>query len=354
MSALVAFLGTVLGGVGYAGHTGETPLPLELELREIAPTPSDLTETDPDSFLRITWVLAPPIEEETASAPSVFRWPELRIPTADDRLKRQNEEKWEGTYPDRLELGYARIQKLEDEPRFMPAMARLVFGIPTGLIEALTFRLVPDTVVANDKLVFDQDSASEDYAAILGRSLMTAEMKFYASIPRSYLWKFGAQMGSEDLDSRRLNRFEVRAFFSGMKNAYRERFGIPGLDLDTVMSTFTTGDWVDFFIVPVAVSLYAARFGVDRKLRITDEFRIDLQVERGARFVKVLTSRHAGRLVGASLNLFKIPASAIVSFSADGGSHVGVEFVGIGTDLSTAICMLYNHQGSRDLQIRKD
>jgi len=346
MELLFALLGVFVGNIGPAATTAEPPLPLRLDLVEIELAPPDLPELD--SLWRVEWLLETP-EEETPAAPAVFRWPEFGILTAGDRLPEQDGEKWEPYYMDRLELGYARIQKLDSEPRFFPAVSRLVFGIPTGLVEGLTYWLAPNGIVANDKQVFDQVSATEDFASILGRSLLMAEMKFYGSIPRSYLWKTGAQMGTEDLDSRRLNRMQIRAFFTGMKNAYRERFKIPGLDLDTILSTVTTGDWLDFIIVPAAVSLYAAQFGIDRKIRLSEEVRIELQIEKATRIHKAFTSEHHGRLLSASVNLFKLPVSFIVSFGADSHRGMGLEFIGIGTDINTALCAIYNHEGSRDL-----
>jgi hypothetical protein len=345
MVLLFALLGGFFGSIGPAATAAEPPLPLSLDLREIDPAPLLLPERDP--LWRVCW-LVEPAEEETSSAPSVFRWPEFAITITGERLQAENSEKYEPYYTGRLELGSAQLQKMEWEPKFFPAVSRFVFGIPTGLVEALTYWVVPDRVVANNKLVFDQVASEEDFATILGRSLLMAELKFYGSIPKSYLWKFGAQMGTEDLDKRRLNRYQVRAFFGGTKNAYRERFRIPGLDLDTVLSTFSTGDWMDFFIVPAVVSIYAAQFGIDRKIRISDNVRLDLQIEKATRFHKVFTSDHGGRLASASLNLFKLPVSLIVSFKAEGGG-VGLEFIGIGTDINTALTALYNYEAPRDL-----
>jgi len=349
MPLLFAILGSLFGGIGPAATAAEPPLPLRLELRAIEPALPEAPELDP--LWRVPWLAALLGEEAPVDTSGVFRWPEFNIPLP-ERLPVSTGDQ-EPYYVERLELGYAKIQKMEMEPQFFPAVSRLILGVPTGLIEALTTWVVPNGVIANDKQVFDQVSATEDLATIMGRSLLMAEMKFYGSIPRSYLWKTGAQLGNENLDTRRLNRYEVRAFFTGMKNAYRERFKIPALDLDTILSTVTTGDWVDFVIVPAVVSVYAAQFGIDRKFRISDDLRVDLQVEKATRFRKVMMSDHTGRLLSASINFFKLPVSVIVSVR--GEVHgLGVEFIGIGTDINTALVALYDHEASRDLQRTND
>jgi hypothetical protein len=321
--------------VGSTGPAAEPPLPLRLDHWAVEAAPPELPEVD--ALWRVEWLAELPEE-----APSdVFRWPEFARLGAGERLPVQDGEKGEPYYTGRLELGYARLQKMEMEPRFYPAVSRFILGVPTGLLEALTTWIAPDAIVANDKQVFDQVSATEDLATIMGRSFLTAQMKFYGSIPRSYLWKTGAQLGTEDLDDRRMSRFQTRAIVSSMKNAYRERYRIPTLDLDTILSTVSTGDWLDFVVVPAVVSLYAAQFGIDRKIRISDQVRIELQIEKASRFHKVLTSDHSGRLLSASLNLFKLPVSFIVSLSAE-SSGMGFEFIGIGTDINAALCAIYH------------
>src|SRR5262249_39716715 len=228
-----------------------------------------------------------------------------------------------------------------------PALSRTVLGLPMGLIEALTDATVPEVVIVKDKQVLNQVAATEDLATITGRTILQAEMRFLASLPTSYIATSGVENGTEDFDRKRLMRLQWRAIFNGVKNGYRERYQIPSLDLDTILSAVSTGDWLDFIIIPAAVSIYAARFGVERRIRISDDFRVELQLVNATRFRTVLTEDRGGRLVSASVNLFRMPVSFIVSLEAD-PHGVAFGFIGIGTDINTALCAALNHEGPRD------
>jgi hypothetical protein len=344
MELLFALLGGMLGTIGPAAGAAEPTLPLRLDLREIEPSPLILPEVDP--HWPVFWLIELPEEDGLTETPIVFHWPEYS--PAGDRLPPPTTER-EPYFPSRLELAYDRYRKLDPPGMLYPNIAHAILHVPTSLLEALTTLIAPDGVIANERLVFDQVSATDDLATIMAKSLITAEMKFYGSLRRSELYKTGVQNGTEDFDSRRFNRLQYRALFNAMKNAYRERYRIPALDLDTVLSTVTTGDWLDVLIVPAAVSIYAAQFGFDRKIRLGENVKIELQIEKLMRWRKMITEEHTGRLMGFSLNLFKLPVSAIVTVYADKGG-VGVEFVGIGTDINTAICTIFNHEASRDLR----
>jgi hypothetical protein len=342
MQLLFALLGEIFGGIGPVAAAAEPPLPIRLDLSEIDPAPMILPESDP--HWPVFWLIDPP-EDTLPDLPILFRWPVCS--PAGDRLPPPTTDR-EPYFPSRLDLAYAQYQKLDPPGMLYPNVAHAILDVPMSLLEALTTLIAPDSVIANDRLVFDQVSATDDLATLMAKSLITSEMRFYGSLKNSQIYKTGVQMGTEDFDSRRFNRLQYRALFNAMKNAYRDRYRIPALDLDTILSTVTTGDWLDVIIVPAAVSIYAAQFGFDRKIRISDEVRIELQIEKLARFRKVITSEHHGRLMGFSLNLFKLPVSTIVTVYSS-GQGVGVEFIGIGTDINTAICTIFNHEGSRDL-----
>lgn len=343
MELLFVLLGGMFGGIGPAASAAEPPLPIRLALREIDPSPSILPEVDP--HWPVLWLIELPEENALPEVPIVFHWPEYS--SAGDRLPLPTTER-EPYFPCRLELAYAQYLKLDPPGMLYPNIAHAILDVPMSLLEALTTLIAPDGVIANDRQVFDQVSATDDLATIMAKSLLTSEMKFYGSLRNSQIYKTGVQMGTEDFDSRRFNRLQYRTLFNAMKNAYRDRYRIPALDLDTVLSTVTTGDWLDVLIIPAAVSIYAAQFGFDRKIRISDDVRMELQIEKLMRWRKMITDDHTGRLLGFSLNLFKLPVSAIVTVYAGNGG-VGVEFVGIGTDINTAICTIFNHEGSRDM-----
>jgi hypothetical protein len=333
----------LLGTIGASPSTAEPPLPLSLAVTLVEQAPSILPELD--SLWPVYW-LDSRLDARDAFDSSDFHWPDVARAQDLSRLPTPTGETSDLYYMSRIELGLARIRQMEVEPRLFPALSRAIFGLPLGLIEALTEVSAPSVVIVNGKQVFNQVDATEDLATIAGGTLLKAEMNFLASLPNSYINTVGVQNGTEDFDRSRLFRLQWRALFNGMKNGYRERYEIPSLDIDTVLSAVSTGDWMDFIIVPAAVSMYAARFGVDRKINLGDDVRIELQIEKATRFRKVLMSDHGGRLMGASLNIFNLPASIILSLEAD-PRGLGIEFIGIGTDINTALCAITNYEDPR-------
>lgn len=322
------WLALLAGGVGPSWMTADSPLPVTLGLYGIDAAAPESPEQDP--LWPVAWI------ENGASDSSGFRWPEPAIHPEADRLPSPAGEKRQWSYPGRIELGLRRIQEMEDEPKFFPAVTRAIFGLPLGLIEAATAAVVPDTVIVNGKEVFNQATATDDMATLMVGTFVQAETRVLAGLRTSEINTFGTQMGTEDPERDRFTRLQWRGIFTAAKNAYRERYQVPALDLDTIASALSTGNWVDFVVVPTAVSLYAARFGIDRRIRLSDDARVDFRIEKVTRFRKVLTSDHGGRLFSASVNLFKLPVSAIVSIEA-APRGVGFEFIGIGSDLGAAI-----------------
>jgi len=332
----------LLSGIGASSSTAEPRLPVALTFVDFEPAPPEMPEFD--SLWPVFWL--DESRADLADDLSVFQWPQLVTGQDWNRLRAPVGESADPYYTGRIELGLARIQQMESEPRFFPAVSRAVLGLPMGLLEAVTQATVPSVVVVNGKQVFNQMGPTEDLATITGRTILKAEMHFLASLQNSYINTVGVQNGTEDFDRRRLYRLQWRALFNGMKNGYRERYDVPSLDIDTVLSAVSTGDWVDFIIIPAAVSLYAARFGIDRKIKLDPDFRIELSIEKATRFQKVLASDHGGRLVSASLNFFKLPVSVIVSLDAD-PHGLGIGFIGIGTDVNAALCAITNFEDPR-------
>jgi hypothetical protein len=326
MAALL-FLVTV--GIGPPPPAAEPLLPLSLALFE----PRGLSPDEVpglDELWPVLWLDVCLLERER----DAFWWPDVAILSRHDIDARG--ERGEAHFPGRLELGLLRLQQMEAEPRFFPAAVRVVFGLPLGLVEAVTWAVVPNTVSVNGKEVFNQAASTQDLAAHWAHAFVKAETKFLAGLRTSEINTFGAQMGTEEPERDRFTRLQWRALFTATKNAYRERYQIPALDLDTVLGAVSTGNWVDFVVVPTVVSFYAARFGIERKIRISDDVRMEFRIEKATRFQKVMTSDHGGRLVSASVNLFRLPLSFIVSVEA--APHgVQYEFIGIGTDLGAAL-----------------
>jgi len=338
---MLLLLSLLLGGIEGSSTTTEARLPLRLILPELAIAEAEAPERD--ALWRVDWIEVCLLE----SSADVFEWPEFTIRPDAARFQ-ETGEAYDSYYTSRLELGLRRFQQMEAQPRFFNAVSGAILGLPLGLIEALTTWTAADSIVVNGKQVFNQVAAEDDLATIAARALLHAEMKFLGGIQTSYVTTTAVGMGTEEYDMRRVKRMQWRAMAKGLKDAYRERYQVPAMDIDTIVSTLSTGDWVDFVIIPAAVSAYAARFGIERKIRVADEFRIELQIEKMSRFQKVLVEHKGGRVLSLALNFFKLPVSAIVSL--EGTPHgLGYAFVGIGTDINAALTTVYNNKdGLRD------
>ncbi len=335
---MVLWLSLLLGGIEASSTTVEPPLPLSLILAEVDIVEAETPERDP--LWRVDWIEICLLE----SPEDRFQWPEFTVPEP-ARLSDSSGESGDLYYMSRLDLGLRRFQQLEAEPRFFPAVSSAILGVPMGLIEALTTWTGANSIIVNGKQVFNQVEAEDDLATITGEALLHAEMRFLGGIRTSYVTTTAVGLGTEQYNMRRVKRMQWRALSRGLKEAYRERYQIPTMDLDTILSTVSTGDWLDFIIIPAAVSAYAARFGIERKIRVADELRMEVQIEKFSRFQKVLLDHKGGRVFSLSLNLFKLPVSAIVSL--EGTPHgLGFAFVGIGTDINAALTTVYNNKDS--------
>jgi hypothetical protein len=336
---MALLLSLLLGGIEASSTTYEPPLPVRLILADIETI--EIEAPDRDALWRVDWIEVCLLE----SPADAFVWPQFTIRPYLGRLQDQNVESGDPYYASRIDLGMKRLLEMEAEPRFFPAVSEAIFGLPLGLLEAFTTWTAANSVVVNGKQVFNQVAAEDDLATITGYAILHAEMKFLAGIQTSYVTTTAVGMGTEEYDMRRVKRMQWRAVAKGLKEAYRERYQVPAMDLDTIISTVSTGDWLDFVIIPAAVSAYAARFGIERKFRLADEIKVELQIEKFSRFQKVLLDHKGGRVFSMSLNFFKMPVSAIVSM--EGTPHgLGYAFIGIGTDINAALTTVYNNRDS--------
>jgi len=336
---MVLLLSLLLGGIEASSTRAEPPLPLRLMLAEIEIIEADAPERD--GLWRVDWIEVCLLE----STADVFQWPEFTIRPDLERLQEPAGEAWEPYFTSRLDLGLRRLQQLQAKPTLFPAISQAILGVPMGLLEALTTWTAADSIIVNGKQVFNQVAAEDDLATIAGNAILKAEMKFLGGLQTSYVTTTAVGMGTEEYDMRRVKRLQWRALAKGMKDAYRERYQVPALDIDTIVSTVSTGSWVDFIIIPAAVSAYAARFGIERKIKLADEIRMELHIEKLSRFQKVFVDHGGGRVLSLSINFFKLPVSAIVSL--EGTPHgLGYAFIGIGTDINAALTTVYNNKDS--------
>lgn len=213
-------------------------------------------------------------------------------------------------------------------------LSRTVLALPSALVEGAAISLLPGHVDLYGRTLFDRSPGAEDFAALFTRTYIRKELSFFAGFASSDLATPGVEEGTEEIDEHRFNEYQVKILVDSVKKAYRERFGLPSMDLDAVIATFSTGDWLEAIVLPTAVSAYAVRFGVDRKWQLWEDVRISLHLERGTRLYRTLAedSRHSIGSLG--LNLFRLPVSIFLVVDADAG-RLETSFLGIGTDLST-------------------
>jgi hypothetical protein len=229
-----------------------------------------------------------------------------------------------------------RLRELRNEPAVFPAFCRILFAGPAFLLEGITALTMPDRLIVGDQRIFDRGTGEDDLAWLFGRTLLRREISFLGGLGDSYLVTPGVETGAEPLDPHRFHRLQQKVVFDSLKRAYRERYQIPALELDTALGAISSGSWLDYVVIPGLFSAYTAKYGLDRKIRIGEDVRIDLSIEKGTRFYKVATQDHGGRLASVAINLFDLPLSAIVSVdSLEKG--IGIGFVGLGTDLNAVI-----------------
>jgi hypothetical protein len=223
------------------------------------------------------------------------------------------------------------LQERERDPEPLVLAAGVGLWVPNFLVEGLAWLVTPERVVFNGQVLYDRSGGSPDFVDLFVRQLVRRETSFFAGIGNTELATVGVELGEEDVDASRFHDHQVRILFDSFKRTYRERFHMLPLDLDTAIATVSTGEWVDALLVPAAISVYAARFGIDRKFKFSDDIRLTLHMEEGNRAWRALVQDSHHHLGTASLNLFRLPVSVICDLEGNAGKFE-FSFVGIGTD----------------------
>lgn len=235
-----------------------------------------------------------------------------------------------------LELGLSLLWEIENEPRFFPTLTSVALFPATFVAEGLAWLLLPHSITLNGHTILDRDASREDLGTILVRTLVEREVKFLAGLGGTYVNTIDVELGLTEMDRTRFDRLQSRVIFDSVKRAYKERYHVPSMDLDTLVNTLSTGEWADFLIVPAVVSAYAARYGIDRKWQVLEDLRVQIHVEKATRLYKFATQDHGGQIGSLAINLFKLPVSFIFEAEMDRRGVVP-GFAGIGTDLGVVL-----------------
>ncbi len=230
-----------------------------------------------------------------------------------------------------------------DERESQRTFAETVLCVPNAFAEGLA-SVAPARISVNSLTIFDRTASRESFAAILMRNLLKRETAFLAGLSGSELSTTGVEAGIEEVDHTRFDAAQTRVIFEALRPTYRERFGLPRLDLETVLSAASTGEWIDLLLVPAAAGAFAYRFGVDWKWEPIPSFVIQLHLEKGSRLYALATEETSRRIASLSFGVSDFPLKAIVSLQ---GGHQGIdfEFIGIGTDLGAVIESVNGRKG---------
>jgi hypothetical protein len=245
---------------------------------------------------------------------------------------------WDSIVPDEAQTAAAWrewMSEVDAEPE-LPLVLRIGLSPINFIVEGTAWLLFPRRILVNGIVLFDQDASSEDFATIFWRELMRREMSFLAGLAHTVVATTNVELGIEEPDKHRFDKLQSRVPFDALKKAWRERFAIPKLELETVVEAVKTGEIIDVVLVPAAISAYAMRFGIEKKWRLGEDVRVAVSVERGTRIYKVATQDTYRRVASLSVNFLDLPVSLI--FSIYGGtSGFDFGFIGIGTDLGAVI-----------------
>ncbi len=201
---------------------------------------------------------------------------------------------------------------------------RLALHVPSLIVEGGVSLALPDRLDFNGQLLFDQRPGREDVFTTFSRILLRKETSYFAGL------------GDSDIDRHRFDAEQVGLLFDTLKRTYRERYQLPSLDVDTALAAFRSGDGLDAAVLPLAVSAYAYRFGLDKKWSPFENVRIHLRLERGSRVYRTLAEDSHHHLGSLALSLFELPISAFLSVDARAG-RPETAFLGIGSDFAAVL-----------------
>jgi hypothetical protein len=231
--------------------------------------------------------------------------------------------------------------------RWLAGFFRVTLAVPNLLVEGAAALFLPDRIVLNDVTLFQQGAAEGDFAALFARHFLRRESSFLSNLGTSGAIVFDPRLGREDLDPERFDAIQVKILADSFKRAYRDRFHVPALDADQVAAALSSGTWVDSLVIPAGLSLYTARFGIDRKWTFGEQdVRVHFHLERASRIYRSLT-KDAHHMIGSlSIYFGDFPIGILVAADGNAG-RAEIGFLGIGTDLGTVFDVLAGREAHR-------
>lgn len=212
---------------------------------------------------------------------------------------------------------------------FLTEVGRLALQVPNLLVEGSASLALPERLGFHGQTLLDQGSGQEDFITVFSRIWLKKEQSYFAGLGDS-------DPAAADIDRHRFDDEQIRLFFDSVKRAYRERFQIPSLDLDTAVAAFSSGDRIDALLLPAAVAAYTYRFGLDKKWSPFEGLRFQVRLERGSRVYRTLAEDAHHHLGSLALTLFDLPISAFLSVDARAGRPEAA-FLGLGTDFAAVL-----------------
>jgi len=246
-----------------------------------------------------------------------------------------------------------RLREIEEAPVLFPTISRIVFGAPAFAIEGLT-ALLPERLTLFERRLYDRRASTDDLAWRIGRTWAQREISALGRLRDSSITPIEVELGLVEPDRDKLERLQKKVLVDSFRRAGRERYAVAHLELDTALDITRTGGWLDYLIAPGLVTAYAARFGVDRRFRLTSDVRLEISIERGSKLLHAPKEDEEDEPVASvALNLFRLPVSAIVCLDrSEDGLELG--FIGIGTDVYAAIEAVIGARGTIWTRARED
>ena len=220
-------------------------------------------------------------------------------------------------------------------PRRSWLVADILRG-PGALVDEGVRWLLPRNVEFGRVVLFDSTASREPLEQIFLRTVARREGDLFGDFESLELSTIGLEAGLEEVDEGVLRDTQRRVLMESARRAYKERYLIPALDLDTAVALVTRGGALDAYLVPIVISAYAVQFGVQRTIRIGDSISIGVRIERGTRVWRVFAEDSSHPLATLSVRLFRWPVAAICELEGDRGK-VEFAFAGLGTDLQAAL-----------------
>jgi hypothetical protein len=269
-------------------------------------------------------------------------WPDVTASDWDPTL--ENPAEWTPEVPDLPDPWFPEVQTEREEPlQLAPLFVRRPRAVvadllrePAAILDEIVRWALPRPIAFGDIVLFDPAAAEDPLEVIFLEELSRHQGDFFAEFDRTELLTIGVETYREDVDQGALTSRQRRLLVDTVRRAYKERYRIPALDLDSALAVATEGGAAEVYAIPIVTSAYAFQFGLRRTIRVGDDVVFGVQIEQGRRVWRVFTDDASHPIATVSLRLFRWPVAAICMIEGDEG-RVEISFVGLGTDLQAAV-----------------